>query len=271
MQRETVGFIGLGDLGLPIARNLLRAGYPLKVYNRTPAKAQPLVVEGARQVFSAAETLTPGGIVVSVLFDGAALEEVVQSPGFLEGLGQGSVHLVMSTVAPATAQSLARLHASHGCTYVDGPVFGRPEAAAARQLWSCLAGPAGAKERLKPLIEAVAQGSFDFGEGVGAATIVKLCGNFLIGAAGRAMAESLSMASRQGVDPGAVIAMLTGTLFGGSIYQGYGPRIAADPQGFARAPAGQAILQKDLGLFQACAQEKGVPTPYADLVRGVPS
>jgi 3-hydroxyisobutyrate dehydrogenase-like beta-hydroxyacid dehydrogenase len=263
MTKESIGFIGLGALGFPIAQNLLRAGYPLKVYNRTAAKAEPLVAQGARRVDSPAEVLTPGGIVVSLVFDGADLEEIVASEGFLEGLGKGSVHLVMSTIAPVTARKLADLHARHGCTYVDGPVFGRPEAAAARQLWSCVSGPAEAKRRVRPLLDVLAQGSFDFGERIGAATIVKLSGNFLIGAAAQAMSEALSMAKRQGVDPFAVIDMLTQTLFNAPIYRTYGQRLASDPEGFS---FGNPIAQKDLGLFLGSAGEKDLPTPLARLL-----
>ncbi len=262
MTKETIGFIGLGALGLPVAHNLLRAGYPLKVYNRTAAKAEPLVAQGAQRGDSPAEVLTPGGIVVSLVFDGGALEQVVASEGFLEGLGKGSVHLVMSTIAPATARKLADLHAQYGCAYVDAPVFGGPEAAAARLLWSCMSGPTEAKQRVRPLIDALAQGSFDFGETIGAATIVKLSGNFLIGAAAQAMSEALSMAKRQGVDPFAVINMLTQTLFNAPIYQSYGQRLAANPEGFS---FGSPIGQKDLGLFRRAAEEKDLPTPLASL------
>ena len=101
---ETIGFIGLGHLGLPLATNLLHAGYALRVYNHTASKAESLVREGAHLATRHADAVTTGGIVVTIVWDGAALESVVMSNGFLEQLGQGGVHLSMSTVLPETAK-----------------------------------------------------------------------------------------------------------------------------------------------------------------------
>ncbi len=244
---ETLGFIGLGALGLPVAHNLLRAGYRLKVYNRTASKAEPLIALGAEMAARPADAVVPGGIIVTVVADDAALEDVVMSEGFLANLGTGGIHLVMSTVSPTLARKLAALHAQHGSLYVEAPVFGRPEAAVARLLWVCLAGPVEAKTRVRPLLEDVSQGIFDFGEEIGAALVVKLCGNFMIAAASRAMREALLMAKKSGNDPQKVIEMLTQTLFAAPIYQSYGKVIALDPE---HAGAPNWIALKDLGLFQ---------------------
>ena len=104
---ETIGFIGLGHLGLPLATNLLHAGYPLRVYNRTASKADSLVAQGAQQATRPVDAVTTGGIVVTIVWDGADLESVVMSDGFLEQLGPGGIHLSMSTVLPETAKKLA--------------------------------------------------------------------------------------------------------------------------------------------------------------------
>jgi 3-hydroxyisobutyrate dehydrogenase-like beta-hydroxyacid dehydrogenase len=260
---EMIGFIGLGHLGLPMATNLLHAGYPLRVYNRTASKADSLVAQGAQLVSRPADTVTSGGIVATLVWDDAALESVVMSNGFLEHLGPGGIHLSMSTVLPETSKKLAAIHAQHGCAYVEAPIFGRPEAAVAHQLWIPVAGPVLAKERVRPLLTAMgAQGIFDFGEEAGAATLVKLVGNFLIASAGYSMREALSMARNNGVDPKAVVEMLTSTLLSAPIYQSYGKRIAENNVPFSQ----NAIPLKDVGLFKQTAQQVESPTPIASLL-----
>src|SRR5579871_2520062 len=172
---ETIGFIGLGRLGLPIATNLLNAGYTLHVYNRTASKAESLVARGANLASSPADTAISGGIVASIVWDDAALESIVMSDGFLSHLRPGGVHISMSTVLPETSKRLAAIHTQHDCAFVEAPVFGRPEAGVAKQLWIPVAGPQQAKERIRPILQAMGgQGIFDFGEEVGAATLVKL-------------------------------------------------------------------------------------------------
>ena len=260
---ETIGFIGLGHLGLPLATNLLHAGYALRVYNRTGSKAEPLVREGAQLESRPVDAVTSGGVVASIVWDDAALVSVVMSEGFLEHLGPGGVHLSMSTVLPETSKKLAALHAQHGSGYVEAPIFGRPEAAVAHQLWIPVAGPQRAKERVRPLLQAMgAQGIFDFGEEAGAATLVKLVGNFLISSAGYSMREALSMAEKNGVDPKEVVDMLTRTLFTAPIYQSYGRRIAEYMAPFSQT----AIPLKDVGLFKKTAQQVESATPIANLL-----
>src|SRR5215472_13939531 len=260
---EMIGFIGLGHLGLPMATNLLHAGYALRVYNRTASKAESLVAQGAQLVQRPADVVTTGGIVATIVWDDTALESVVTSEGFLEHLGPGGIHLSMSTVLPETAKKLAALHAQHGSVYAEAPIFGRPEAAIAHQLWIPFAGPQNAKERVRPLLQAMGgQGIFDFGEQVGAATLVKLVGNFLISSAGYSMREALSMTQNNGVDPKVVIDMLTRTLFSAPIYQSYGKRIAENAAPFSQ----NAIPLKDVGLFKKTAQQVDSPTPIASLL-----
>jgi 3-hydroxyisobutyrate dehydrogenase-like beta-hydroxyacid dehydrogenase len=263
---ETIGFIGLGDLGRPIAANLLGAGYCLRVYNRTAGKADALVSQGAERASQPADAAQSGGIVVSLLWDDASVESVVASDGFLERLGPGGVHVSMSTVSPAGSKTLAALHARHGVHFVEAPIFGRPEAAVSRKLWIAVAGPEVAKGRVRPLLDAMgAQGVYDFGEEIGAATTVKLVGNFLIISAARSIAEGLALVDKGGFDPKPVVEMLTQTLFPAPIYQTYGRMIAEKI-----APAGQSdIPRKDLGLFQQTAQAVSSPAPIAQLLAEV--
>ncbi len=260
---ETIGFIGAGALGLPMATNLLNSGYELRVYNRTASKAAPLAALGARVVDQPADVVTGGGIVVSVVWDGAALESIVMSEEFLTRLAPGGLHVAMSTIAPETSKRLAAIHEEHGCAYVEAPVFGRPEAAVARQLWIPFAGSQRAKERARPLLQAIgAQGIFDFGEEIGTANMVKLVGNFLIGSAAHSLNEALSIARKSGVDAQAVVTMLTSTLFSAPIYQNYGKHIAEGGAPFAQSD----IPLKDVSLLKGVAEQVDVPTPIASLL-----
>lgn len=113
-----IGFIGLGNMGQAMALNLIKAGYKLRVYNRTADKAAPLVALGAESVSRPSEAAAKGSIVITMVTDDAALENIVRSEGFMERLGQGGLHLSMSTVSPATSRMLADFHDANGSHYV---------------------------------------------------------------------------------------------------------------------------------------------------------
>src|SRR5258708_5717619 len=153
--KETVGFIGLGGMGLAMATNLLNAGFGLRVYNRTPEKARPLLDRGARRARSPAEVAEPGGIVVTMVSDDRAVEEVTLGASGLLGRLQGGVHLSMSTIAPRTARRFAGLHRERGAGYVASPVFGKPAVAAEARLWVASSGDAAARARARPIQEAM--------------------------------------------------------------------------------------------------------------------
>jgi 3-hydroxyisobutyrate dehydrogenase-like beta-hydroxyacid dehydrogenase len=263
---EKVGFIGLGAMGLPMATNLIAAGIIPTVWNRTVSKAAPLVAKGATLAGSPAETATPGGVVITMLADDAAVESVVLGDrGIAARLGAGGIHVSMSTIAPATARKLSQYHVAHGSTYLAAPVFGRPDNAAQRQLAICTSGPAATKVRVRPLLDAMGRAIFDFGDEVAAANVTKLCGNFLIAAALEAMAEAFTMAEKNGVERGKVAEMLGKTLFACPVYQRYGEMVAAKrhtPAGF-KLPLGL----KDLELVLKAAGEARVPMPVAAVVR----
>jgi 3-hydroxyisobutyrate dehydrogenase-like beta-hydroxyacid dehydrogenase len=261
-----IGFIGLGAMGAPMAANLVAAGYKLRVYNRTVAKADALVAMGATRVERPGDAAPAGGVVITMLADDAALEAVtLGADGVAKRLGPGGIHISMSTVAPATARRLAEHHRECGNTYIAAPVFGRPDAAKAKRLWILNSGPTKQKAAVRPLLEAMGQAVFDFGEEPGAANVVKLVGNFLIAANLEAMSEAFAMAEKQGVERAAVADMLAKTLFACPIYQGYGKAIAEKrftPVGF-RMPLGL----KDLELALRTAAEVTMPMPTASLVR----
>jgi 3-hydroxyisobutyrate dehydrogenase-like beta-hydroxyacid dehydrogenase len=261
---ESIGFIGLGRMGQGIAARLLEAGYPLVVYNRTASKGQPLVAKGVTAAREPADAASPGGIVFSIVADDRAVEEIC-SDALLARLGPGGVHVSMGTIAPVTAMRLAERHAQFGAVYVASPVFGRPDAAAAGKLWICTSGQAAAKQRVRPLLEGIGQGIFDFGEAVGAANVVKLAGNFLIMAATEAMAEAAALGEKSGIPRAALLEMLNSTLFNCAIYQGYGRKIidgSFEEVGFA-----MPLLLKDIKLALETGDQARAPMPMASLVR----
>jgi 3-hydroxyisobutyrate dehydrogenase-like beta-hydroxyacid dehydrogenase len=263
---ETIGMIGLGNMGLPIAENIQHAGYSLKVYNRTASKAAVLVAAGAKSVPAAADVASKGGIVVTMVSDDRALEALCDSrDSFVSRLGAGGIHISMSTIAPATARKLAEQHEKAGVAYIAAPVFGRPEAAAARQLAVCVSGPAAARKRIAPILAAVSRSIFEFGEDPGAANVVKLCGNFLLAAAVEALAEAFTLAEKNGIDRVHAFEMLIQTLFPCPVYHSYGKRIAEhtyEPPGFRLA-----LGLKDINLVLQTAAEAQVPMPTASLLR----
>jgi 3-hydroxyisobutyrate dehydrogenase-like beta-hydroxyacid dehydrogenase len=261
-----IGFVGLGAMGLPMASNLIAAGHHLTVWNRTASKADPLVGRGARRAERPEDVARPGGVVISMLADDAALEHLVLGDAMIANrIAPDGIHISMSTVAPATTRRLARAHQEAGSTMIAAPVFGRPEAAAARRLWICVSGPPKARKAARPFFEAMGQGVFDFGDEPGAANVAKLAGNFLIAAALEAMGEVFAMAEKSGLDRNTLAAMLGQTLFACPVYQHYGAAVAArrhSPAGF-RLPLGL----KDVELVLRTARESDTPMPTASLVR----
>ena len=253
-------------MGLPMATNLLAAGYHLTVYNRTASKAEPLIAKGAHRAERAGDVAHPGGIAISMLADDASLRALVTGEDALaEHLAPDGIHISMSTVSPATTRELAAYHTSRGSVMVAAPVFGRPNAAQARWLWICASGPAEAKARVRPILEAMGQEIFDFGDNAGAANVVKLAGNFMIAAALEAMGEAVAMMRKSGVDPAVALEMLAKTIFAAPVYQGYGPVIAHGrftPAGF-RLPLGL----KDIDLVLQTAVAANAPMPTASLLR----
>lgn len=265
MSKPVVSFLGLGNMGAPMAANLLKAGFAVRVYNRSQSRAAELVAAGAEFFATPAAAVVPGGIVVTMLANDAALDTVTDGEdGLLTTLGSGGLHISMSTVSPETTRRLAARHAENGSALVAAPVFGRPEAAAAQKLWICLSGDATAKARAKSVLDALGQATFDFGDEAGAANVVKLSGNFMILAAIEALSESLAFAEKNGLERQAVIDFFAQTMFACPIYQNYG-RILA---GRSYAPAGFKLElgMKDIRLVRDAAETATVTMPLADLL-----
>jgi 3-hydroxyisobutyrate dehydrogenase-like beta-hydroxyacid dehydrogenase len=161
-----------------------------------------------------------------------------------------------------TARRLAEHHARHQVAYVASPVFGRPDAAAAKRLWVCSSGPAAAKQRVQPIQTAIGQGLFDFGEDAGAANVVKLCGNFLVAASIETLAEMLTLAEKAGVSKKAVAEMI-GKF--SPLHSGYATQIVE--QRFEPAGFRLALGLKDINLIMGIASSSTTPLPLGSLLR----
>lgn len=263
---ENVAVIGLGAMGKGLASRLLDTGHKVTVWNRTASAAEELVQRGAERAATPAAAVTPGGLVITMVANDAALEAVtVGAGGLLERLGTDGIHLSMSTVSPALADTLAERHAALGAHYLAAPVFGRPAAAGAGQVWVALAGAAAAKSRARAVLEHLARAVYDFGEPPSAANVVKLGGNFLIAAAIEAMGEAFALLEKNDVDRRQFHQLMADTIFACPIYQNYGRFIldqAFDPPGFKLE-----LGYKDVNLALEAGAARQAPMPLASLLR----
>ena len=259
-----VGLIGLGKMGTGIAKSLLRAGHRLTVFNRTRDRAEALRLDGAVVAESVAEA-SQGEVVLTMLADDAALEDVVfGDAGILASLHRGRIHVSLSTISVALSDRLAEKHSNAAQEFVAAPVFGRPEAAEAAKLAVIAAGPAASVQRCKPLFEAMGPKLFVVGERPSMASVVKLSGNFLIATVLESLAEALAFARKSGVDAGALLDLLTTTMFTAPVYKTYGELIVQgkhEPAGFA-LPLGL----KDVRLVLQAAEAASVPMPIASVL-----
>ncbi|RYY18494.1 MAG: NAD(P)-dependent oxidoreductase [Cytophagaceae bacterium] len=262
-----IAFIGLGSMGAAMAANLRKAGFSLTVYNRTADKAEPLRQQGATVAASAAEAVRGADVVFTMVTDDRALEEITTGPnGILSALPTGAIHASCSTVAPDTNRRLAAAHQAHGSALVASPVFGKPDVAAAGKLWVGSSGAtAEVRQRLRPTQDAIGQGTHDFGDDPGAASVAKLCGNFLLGSVIESLAEALTLAEKCGLNRVGFYEMLTSTLFNNPIYKSYGKLIAE--QHYQPVGAPPAIIRKDMNLVVQEAYKNEVPMPLANLIR----
>lgn len=261
-----VGFVGLGNMGQPMARNLRAAGHELVVYNRTREKAEALRQQGARVADSPADAARGAEVVFSMLSDDAAVEAaVLGGSGLLAGLEKGALHVSSSTLSVALSERLAEAHAKAGQRYVAAPVFGRPEAAEAKQLWVVAAGAKADVERCRPLLEAIGRGLSVLGEKASSANVVKLSGNFLIASMIEALGESFALARKSGVEPQVFLELFQSVFARSPIFERYAVLIANEqyePAGFK-----MRLGLKDVRLVLEAAGAAEVPMPLASLLR----
>jgi 3-hydroxyisobutyrate dehydrogenase-like beta-hydroxyacid dehydrogenase len=261
-----IGFIGLGNMGAAIAANLVHARHDVAIWNRSPEKGRPLVDAGATRVESPKAAAAGRDIVFTMLAEDAALDSVLAGErGLIAGLKPGALHISMSTIAVATADRIEATHRAQGQHFLCAPVFGRPAAAAEAKLFIVAAGDSADMQRATPLFDVVSQRVFYLGATPSAASLVKLCGNFMILSAIEALGEAMALAEKGGVTKQQLLEVLTGSLFDSPIYRTYGPILAEDrfkPAGFA-APLGL----KDMRLVGQSAESLRVPMPLLSLLR----
>jgi 3-hydroxyisobutyrate dehydrogenase-like beta-hydroxyacid dehydrogenase len=231
-----IGFIGLGQMGAGMAANLVKAGHDVTVYNRTRAKAEALVAQGAKAAAGVSDTCR-GDAVITMLANDYAVENVVLGDeGIIASLPAGAIHISSSTISVALSEALASAHAKAGQRFVAAPVFGRPDLATAGQLFVVAAGEHDAVEAAAPLLDAIGQKTFIVSETPKAANLVKLSGNFLIAAVIESLGEAMALVGKGGIDKRQYLDILTSTLFGAPVYKTYGRLIADgifEPAGFA--------------------------------------
>lgn len=263
-----IGFIGLGNMGTGMARNLLKGGHSVTVYNRTRSHAENLQQEGASVADTPADA-AHGEVVITMLADDHAVEQVSfgvdGSAGILSALSSHAIHISMSTISVELSNRLAQAHAANGAAYIAAPVFGRPAAAEAAQLAIIAAGPADAVQRCQPLFDVMGQKTFIVGEKPSSANLLKLIGNFMLASVIETLGEAFALGRKGGLDPALLLEVLTGTLFPAPVYKNYGGMVARqefEPAGF-KLPLGL----KDVRLVMSAAESLNVPMPIASLVR----
>jgi 3-hydroxyisobutyrate dehydrogenase-like beta-hydroxyacid dehydrogenase len=259
-----VGFVGLGSMGSAMARNLLKAGHEVTVYNRTRAKAEELAREGAKVAAAAAETAA-GEIVITMLADDHALEDVLLGSGnLLSKLQPEQIHVSMSTISVELARNLVEAHRRHGTGFISAPVFGRPEAAEAAKLFVVAAGPKAFIAQCEPLFSAMGQKTFNLGEDPPTANVLKLSGNFLIASTLECLGEAFSLVRKHGIDAQQYLDILTNSFLTAPFQKNYAGIIAQqkyEPAGFSLR-----LGAKDVRLIMAAADSANVPMPVASML-----
>ncbi len=260
-----IAFIGLGNMGSAMAQHLVRAGHEITVWNRTSAKAEPLKAQGARVAHSAGEAAKDVEVAITMLADDQAVESaVLQQGGVAETLPKGALHISMSTVSVALSEKLAEEHAKRGQQYIAAPVFGRPDAAAAGELFVATAGDKAAVARAMPVLEALGQRVFVMGEKPEMANVVKVTGNFLIATVIESLGEAIAVARKHEIDPQTYVDFLINSLFAAPVYKTYGGLIASQkyqPAGFR-----MRLGLKDVRLALTAAEGRNVPLPVGSLI-----
>jgi 3-hydroxyisobutyrate dehydrogenase-like beta-hydroxyacid dehydrogenase len=260
-----IGFIGIGNMGVPMAGHLLKAGHEVIVYNRTAEKTKPLIQQGARRAETVAHACAVE-VVLTMLADDHALESVIYGQQkILEALPKGGIHLSCSTISVALSEKLTSDHVHRGQHFVSAPVFGRPEAAAAAKLYVVAAGDPASLDKCQPIFDAIGQRTFRFGDKPSNANLVKLSGNFLIMSVIESLSEALALIGKGGLDQREYLDFLTSTLFNAPVYKTYGTLAVEkkfQPAGFL-APLGL----KDIRLALQASESLRVSLPIADLVR----
>jgi 2-hydroxy-3-oxopropionate reductase len=259
-----VGVIGLGIMGAPMARNLLRAGFPLLVWNRTPQRADALVEAGAQRAASPRELAERAAVTITMLSDTPDVEAVYRAPdGVLAGASAGDVLIDMSTIAPRAARELAAEAAARGAALLDAPVSGGDVGARDGTLSIMVGGNPAALEHARPILEALGTRITHVGAS-GAGQVVKACNQVVVALTIEAVSEALVLGSKAGVDPERILDVLGGGLAGNKVMEvrrrnflehDFTPGFRID------------LHHKDLNIALESGDAYGVPLPATAIVQ----
>jgi 3-hydroxyisobutyrate dehydrogenase-like beta-hydroxyacid dehydrogenase len=259
-----VGFIGLGHMGSGMARNLMRAGHQLRVWNRSPAPAEKLAGEGARRAADPAEAFQAEAVFTMLADDHAVRQAILESGALLQAR-PGVVHILSSSISVAFSQELEAAHTKAGVAYVAAPVLGRPDVAAAGELNVLVAGPPEAIERARPLLDAIGKQSWPIGAEPHQAHLAKLACNFSLAAAIETLSEAFALVRSYGLDAKILKDVLTGTLFAAPAYRTYGELLVE--QKFEPALFKLPLGFKDVRLAMEAGEAAHAPLPFASVMR----
>jgi 2-hydroxy-3-oxopropionate reductase len=257
---ETIGFIGLGVMGKPMARNLIKAGHRLVVHNRTRAAADEIAKDGATAASSPAEVAKAATIVITMLPDTPDVEQVLTGPnGVLSTLQSGAIVVDMSSISPAATRRLADAVAAKGASMLDAPVSGGEIGAINASLSIMVGGDEASFTRVKPIFEAMgnAERIVHIGPS-GAGQICKVCNQIAIGGALAGVSEAFALAKKAGVDAARVRQALLGGFAASRVLEVHGERMLT---GNYKPGFRTKLYQKDLRLANEAASANGVAMP----------
>jgi 2-hydroxy-3-oxopropionate reductase len=262
MAMMKVGYIGLGLMGKSMARNILKAGYPLLVHNRSRAAVEELVSEGASQAYRPVEVAAAVDVIFTNLPDSPDVEEVVLGAGgIIEGAHAGLIYVDNSTIKPATARKIAQALLEKGVASLDAPVSGGDIGAHQGTLAIMVGGPESTLEQVRPLFEVLGKKITHVGE-AGAGQIAKAANQIMAAAQQVAMSELMIFAQKAGASPQRVVAAIQGGAAQCWTLDVKPPRLFAGN----REPGFKAYMQaKDLAIVLDTARQYGIPLPSASI------
>ncbi|MDF9777258.1 3-hydroxyisobutyrate dehydrogenase [Pseudomonas baetica] len=260
----SLGFAGIGLMGLPMCRRLLAAGYPLAVWNRNPDKCKPLVEAGARQVATPAELCRHADVVMLCLADTSVVREVVFGPtGIIEGAKKGQLLVDFSSLEPnSTREMAAELAGRTGMGWLDTPVSGGVVGAEAGSLAIMAGGDVQDLERVRPVLLTLGQRVTHMG-GVGAGQVTKACNQMIVACNALVIAEVVALAERSGVDASLIAEALAGGFADSKPLQILAPQMAENR--FEPVKWHVRTLLKDLDTAVKFSREQGSATPISGL------
>jgi len=260
---KTISYLGLGTMGSGMASNLLKAGYQITVWNRSPEKSESFARKGARLASSPAEAVRDVDLVVYSLSNDQAVEEVIfGTKGILSGIKEGQIAMDMSTVLPATSLREQEAYAKHGVDFLDAPVFGSKQESADAKLWIMAAGNKAIFEKVKPVLEHLGQTVHYLGKN-GNAAAMKLVGNLIVALELEALAEGLVLAQKAGLDLSTVMEVVKVADFRSPLLVSNGQNILK--RDFSTSFALKLML-KDAALIEKFAKSLQSPIPALRVV-----